>query len=151
MRRESYFAKSASRGVLIISQNDPEIVRRQALDANAHGFLEKSHSTRPDCGRQMCSVPRCPNEHRKSELRNGPQLIRRSQGSLNLIQSLGADFPRNRMCLLQERKNHACAAVLARGRGTRRERRIYYVFGNGRRATAVCPISRLVAGRPIRD
>jgi len=46
MRRESYFAKSASRGVLIISQNDPEIVRRQALDANAHGFLEKSNIQR---------------------------------------------------------------------------------------------------------
>jgi DNA-binding NarL/FixJ family response regulator len=28
--------------VLIISQNDPEIVRRQATDARAHGFLEKS-------------------------------------------------------------------------------------------------------------
>ena len=41
----------------------------------------------------MYTLPRCPNEHRKSELRNGPQLIRRSQGSLNLIQSLGADFP----------------------------------------------------------
>ena len=29
--------------VLIISQNDLEIVRRQALDAHAHGFLEKSN------------------------------------------------------------------------------------------------------------
>ena len=32
--------------VLIISQNDPEIVRRQAVDAHAHGFLEKSNIQR---------------------------------------------------------------------------------------------------------
>ena len=32
--------------VLIISQNDPEIVRRQAVDAHAHGFLEKSNIPR---------------------------------------------------------------------------------------------------------
>ena len=29
--------------ILIISQNDPEIVRRQAVQAHAHGFLEKSN------------------------------------------------------------------------------------------------------------
>ena len=28
--------------ILIISQNDPEIVRRQATEARAHGFIEKS-------------------------------------------------------------------------------------------------------------
>ena len=32
--------------VLIISQNDPEIVRRQAVQARAHGFLEKSNIQR---------------------------------------------------------------------------------------------------------
>jgi DNA-binding NarL/FixJ family response regulator len=32
--------------VLIISQNDPEIVRRQAVQAHAHGFLEKSNIQR---------------------------------------------------------------------------------------------------------
>lgn len=29
--------------ILIISQNDPAIVRRQALEAHAHGFIEKSN------------------------------------------------------------------------------------------------------------
>ena len=29
--------------ILIISQNDPEIVRRQATESHAHGFVEKSH------------------------------------------------------------------------------------------------------------
>ncbi len=29
--------------ILIISQNDPAIVRRQAVEARAHGFLEKSN------------------------------------------------------------------------------------------------------------
>jgi len=29
--------------ILIISQNDPEIVRRQAIESRAHGFVEKSH------------------------------------------------------------------------------------------------------------
>lgn len=29
--------------ILIISQNDPEIVRRQAVQVRAHGFLEKSN------------------------------------------------------------------------------------------------------------
>lgn len=32
--------------VLIISQNDPEIVRRQASEARAHGFIEKSNLQR---------------------------------------------------------------------------------------------------------
>ena len=32
--------------ILIISQNDPAIVRRQALEARAHGFLEKSNIQR---------------------------------------------------------------------------------------------------------
>src|ERR1700693_3165904 len=32
--------------VLIISQNDPAIVRRQAVEAHAHGFLEKSNLQR---------------------------------------------------------------------------------------------------------
>jgi DNA-binding NarL/FixJ family response regulator len=32
--------------VLIISQNDPDIVRRQAVEARAHGFLEKSNIER---------------------------------------------------------------------------------------------------------
>ncbi|HEY6372545.1 MAG TPA: response regulator transcription factor [Candidatus Sulfotelmatobacter sp.] len=32
--------------ILIISQNDPEIVRRQAVQARAHGFLEKSNIQR---------------------------------------------------------------------------------------------------------
>lgn len=32
--------------ILIISQNDPEIVRRQAVQAHAHGFLEKSNIQR---------------------------------------------------------------------------------------------------------
>lgn len=32
--------------ILIISQNDPEIVRRQAVDAHAHGFMEKSNIQR---------------------------------------------------------------------------------------------------------
>ena len=29
--------------ILIISQNDPAIVRRQAIEAHAHGFIEKSN------------------------------------------------------------------------------------------------------------
>lgn len=29
--------------ILIISQNDPAIVRRQAVEAHAHGFIEKSN------------------------------------------------------------------------------------------------------------
>ena|SRR5579885_1574413 len=32
--------------ILIISQNDPAIVRRQAAEAHAHGFLEKSNIQR---------------------------------------------------------------------------------------------------------
>lgn len=32
--------------ILIISQNDPAIVRRQAVEARAHGFLEKSNIQR---------------------------------------------------------------------------------------------------------
>ena len=32
--------------ILIISQNDPAIVRRQAVDAHAHGFVEKSNIQR---------------------------------------------------------------------------------------------------------
>ena len=32
--------------ILIISQNDPAIVQRQALEARAHGFLEKSNIER---------------------------------------------------------------------------------------------------------
>lgn len=32
--------------ILIISQNDPSIVRRQAAEAHAHGFLEKSNIRR---------------------------------------------------------------------------------------------------------
>jgi DNA-binding NarL/FixJ family response regulator len=32
--------------ILIISQNDPAIVRRQALEARAHGFLAKSNIQR---------------------------------------------------------------------------------------------------------
>ena len=32
--------------ILIISQNDPAIVRRQAAEAHAHGFLEKSNIPR---------------------------------------------------------------------------------------------------------
>jgi DNA-binding NarL/FixJ family response regulator len=32
--------------ILIISQNDPEIVRRQAFEASAHGFIEKSNIQR---------------------------------------------------------------------------------------------------------
>ena len=40
--------------ILIISQNDPEIVRRQAVDAHAHGFLEKSNIQR-----DLISVVEC--------------------------------------------------------------------------------------------
>jgi DNA-binding NarL/FixJ family response regulator len=36
---------SASR-ILIISQNDPAIIRRQAVEVRAHGFLEKSNIQR---------------------------------------------------------------------------------------------------------
>ena len=36
---------SASR-ILIISQNDPAILRRQTLEANAHGFLTKADLSR---------------------------------------------------------------------------------------------------------
>jgi DNA-binding NarL/FixJ family response regulator len=36
---------SASR-ILIISQNDPAILRRQTLEANAHGFLMKADLSR---------------------------------------------------------------------------------------------------------
>ena len=32
--------------ILIVSQNDPAIVRRQAVEARAHGFLEKSNVQR---------------------------------------------------------------------------------------------------------
>jgi two-component system, NarL family, invasion response regulator UvrY len=32
--------------ILIISQNDPEIVRRQAVEVRAHGFIEKSNMQR---------------------------------------------------------------------------------------------------------
>jgi DNA-binding NarL/FixJ family response regulator len=32
--------------ILIISQNDPEIVRRQAIEVRAHGCIEKSHIQR---------------------------------------------------------------------------------------------------------
>ena len=32
--------------ILIISQNDPDIVRRQAIEARAHGFIEKSNIQR---------------------------------------------------------------------------------------------------------
>ena len=32
--------------ILIISQNDPSIVRRQATEARAHGFIEKSNIQR---------------------------------------------------------------------------------------------------------
>ena len=32
--------------ILIISQNDPSIVRRQAIEACAHGFIEKSNLLR---------------------------------------------------------------------------------------------------------
>ena len=32
--------------ILIISQNDPAIVRRQAVEARAHGFIEKSNIQR---------------------------------------------------------------------------------------------------------
>jgi DNA-binding NarL/FixJ family response regulator len=32
--------------ILIISQNDPAIVRRQALEVSAHGFIEKSNIQR---------------------------------------------------------------------------------------------------------
>ena len=32
--------------ILIISQNDPAVIRRQALEAGAHGFIEKSNIQR---------------------------------------------------------------------------------------------------------
>ena len=32
--------------ILITSQNDPEIIERQALEARAHGFIEKSNLQR---------------------------------------------------------------------------------------------------------
>lgn len=32
--------------ILIISQNDPAVIRRQALEAHAHGFIEKSNIQR---------------------------------------------------------------------------------------------------------
>lgn len=32
--------------ILIISQNDPTIIRRQAIEARAHGFIEKSNIQR---------------------------------------------------------------------------------------------------------
>ena len=32
--------------ILVISQNDPAIIRRQAIEARAHGFIEKSNIQR---------------------------------------------------------------------------------------------------------
>lgn len=42
-RRESYFAKPASRSFLLSAKT---IVRRHAVDSHAHGFLEKSNIQR---------------------------------------------------------------------------------------------------------
>ena len=43
--------------ILMISQNDPEIVRLQALEASAHGFIEKSHIQRDLIKAVECILP----------------------------------------------------------------------------------------------
>ena len=43
---KTIFREVCESRILIISQNDPEIVRRQAVEAHAHGFLEKSNIQR---------------------------------------------------------------------------------------------------------
>lgn len=40
--------------ILIVSQNDPAIVRQEAIDARAHGFVEKSNIQRDLIARAEC-------------------------------------------------------------------------------------------------
>jgi len=78
---------------LIISQNDPAIVRRQALEARAHGFLEKSNIQRDLIAAVEGMLRAMANRKTKRQVKTQPATDSAVSGLPSSIQSLRAVSP----------------------------------------------------------